>query len=398
MRISLTKTLRGFTLVELMVAMLLGIVLVAGILQLFLASRQTFSTNESLARVQENVRFSLEEVKSGLRGSSHFAFCGTRPEPRSHLNLPNADWVGALFGPQTTFMGWEFVGTGLNGSHTIDPGFPTAAAGAWISRPRQANGTAPDLSLPGVFTASSVVRPVAGSDVIIVRRMVPVTGVTATGTSAASAAEIQLDGAHGLSTGDLVMVTDCTNADYFRNTSSSSTQLNRGPGSGNCGACPVNGSLAGDWDTLIDQTLQVYRVELLAYFVGFNNDLGRPGLYRLDLSTCDCGTGANELVELVEGVENMQVLYGYSLPGSQGGDGKTVAAGNWLTANQFSDWWPIIGARVAMLYRSPDTAGLDALEQTFNLIGAEITTPEDTRLRQDATVTVAFRNRVMFDD
>lgn len=389
---------KGFTLVELMVALVLGIVLVAGILQLFLASRQTFTTNESLARVQENVRFSLEEIKGGLRGASHFAFCGTRPEPQSHLNLPSLDWVAAVFGPQTTFIGWEFVGTGLNGDHTIDPAFPTAAASAWISRPRQANGTAPNLNLPAVLSSSAAVRPVAGSDVIIVRRMVPVPGVTATGTSAASGAEIQLDGPHGLAQGDLVMVTDCTNADYFRNTSSNANQLNRSAGSGGCGACPNNRPPAGAWDTLIDQTLQVYRVELFAYFVGFSNQLNRPGLYRLDLSTCNCGSGANELVELVEGVENMQVLLGYSLPGSQGGDGKTVAAGNWLTANQFSDWWPIIGARVAMLYRSPDAAGVDALQQTFNLIGAEITAPEDTRLRQEATVTVAFRNRVMFDD
>lgn len=391
------RPVKGFTLIELMVAMVLGILLIAGVLQLFFGSRQTFSNNESLARVQENVRFSMEELKSGLRGATHFGFCGTRPEPLAHLNLPSGNWTGAVFGPNTTMVGWEFGGTGLNGSHTIAAAYPTAAAGSWTSRPTQPNGSSPTLGLPNVFTSSATVQPVAGSDVILFRRLEPIPGVTANATSAASDSFINLDGPHGLDQGDLVVVTDCTNADYFRNQSSTGNQLNRNAG-GSCGSCPLNQPPVGDWSTLIDQTLQVYRVQVFAYFIGFNTERDRPGLYRLDLSGCSCGSDPDDLIELVDGVENMQVLYGYSLPGSEGGDGKTVEAGRWLTAGQFSDWWPIIGARIALLYRSPDAAGMDALEQTFNLVGAQITTPEDARIRQDATVTVAFRNRVMFDD
>ena len=45
---------KGFSLVELMVAMLLGLLITGAALQLFLANQQSFALQQTLSRVQEN--------------------------------------------------------------------------------------------------------------------------------------------------------------------------------------------------------------------------------------------------------------------------------------------------------------------------------------------------------
>lgn len=381
----------GFSIVELLVALVLGLLLVAGVLQIFGGSRQTFSSNESLARVQENVRFALEEIKTSARGSTSLGFCGNRPEPVQHLNVPG-DWRQGVFARQSSIFGWEFSNTGITDAFTVDGGYPTAGANSWVSQPRQLDNSTPDVNLPDLFFGATV-RPVRDSDIFVVRQLTPIPGVTADNTTTRAESTINLTDNHGLDDGDLVLVSDCLGADLFRNRSGGSV-LSREAG-GDCGVCPGNQALGlANWESQHFETLQIYRVDISAYFVGFNTDRGQPGLYRMDLSSCPCGA----IEEVVDGVENMQVLYGYSLPGSQGGDGQTVAAGNWYTADQFNDWWPIIGARVSMLQRSQDVAGTAPLQRVFNMSGTFVTNPLDTSLRHDASATLALRNRVMVDD
>ena len=48
------------TMVELMVALLLGILLTGGTIQVFISNRATYAFNEGYARLQENGRFALD--------------------------------------------------------------------------------------------------------------------------------------------------------------------------------------------------------------------------------------------------------------------------------------------------------------------------------------------------
>ncbi len=113
----------------------------------------------------------------------------------------------------------------------------------------------------------------------------------------------------------------------------------------------------------------------------------------MDLSSCPCG----RVEEIVEGVENMQVLYGYSNP-APAGDGQTVEAGNWLTADDIEDWWPVIAARVSMLHRSSEFDSAGNIDRVFNLAGTFVTNPSDSRMRHDASTVLALRNRIIVDD
>jgi prepilin-type N-terminal cleavage/methylation domain-containing protein len=56
----------GFSLIELMIAMLLGLVIMAGLVNLFLQSKRSFNQNESIARMQEDARFALDTIVTDL--------------------------------------------------------------------------------------------------------------------------------------------------------------------------------------------------------------------------------------------------------------------------------------------------------------------------------------------
>lgn len=69
----------GMTLIELMVSITLGLLLIAGALQLFLSSRQTYRVRETVARIQENGRVALELVARHARMAGY--------EPRADIVL-----------------------------------------------------------------------------------------------------------------------------------------------------------------------------------------------------------------------------------------------------------------------------------------------------------------------
>lgn len=58
---------KGFTLVELMVAMTVGLFLTAGIISLFIGSKQIYRATEALSRLQENGRFAFEYLSRDVR-------------------------------------------------------------------------------------------------------------------------------------------------------------------------------------------------------------------------------------------------------------------------------------------------------------------------------------------
>lgn len=73
----------GLSLVELMVALVLGLILMFGIIQVFFASKQTYITNEAMARLQENGRFALEFMSRSARLAGYIEpiYIGDKPLP-----------------------------------------------------------------------------------------------------------------------------------------------------------------------------------------------------------------------------------------------------------------------------------------------------------------------------
>ncbi len=57
----------GFALIELLIAMVLGLLLMTGAIQVMLSSKQTFRANEDISRIQENGRFALDVLIRDVR-------------------------------------------------------------------------------------------------------------------------------------------------------------------------------------------------------------------------------------------------------------------------------------------------------------------------------------------
>ncbi|BCE02886.1 PilW family protein [Marinicellulosiphila megalodicopiae] len=77
----------GVSLVELMISMVLGLVLLAGMIQLLFASKQTFQFNEQMGIIQENARFVLKELAAPIRNAS-----GSIANCTSATKVANSTW------------------------------------------------------------------------------------------------------------------------------------------------------------------------------------------------------------------------------------------------------------------------------------------------------------------
>lgn len=62
----------GLTLVELMVALLIGLILMWGVAQIFISNRQTYSTVDGLARLQENGQYALNLITREIRMAGYY--------------------------------------------------------------------------------------------------------------------------------------------------------------------------------------------------------------------------------------------------------------------------------------------------------------------------------------
>ncbi|MDP2244420.1 PilW family protein [Pseudomonas sp.] len=61
----------GMSIVELLVALVISLLLMTGVVQVFLSSKQTYASNESASRLQENGRFALEFIAQSARHAGY---------------------------------------------------------------------------------------------------------------------------------------------------------------------------------------------------------------------------------------------------------------------------------------------------------------------------------------
>jgi type IV pilus assembly protein PilW len=103
---------------------------------------------------------------------------------------------------------------------------------------------------------------------------------------------------------------------------------------------------------------------------------GEPALFRSEFGDAQ---------ELVEGVENLQVLYGVD---SDSDD----FPNQYVTSNKVIDFEDVVALRIDLLMRSLNDFVTDD-PQTYSFNGVQ-TTPADRRIRQVFSTTIALRNRI----
>lgn len=349
---------QGFSIVELMIAMVLGLVLMGGVLQVFISTKKAYNLNEEMAWIQENASFAINFMAEDLRMAGYYGCASRSSSVANVLNDPDASWA-------TDF------GKGLRGYDGDDPTFPNAIF------PQPVTATLP-ASVPAtdVFT----VHKADLDNAFQVTKHV------------ASSAVIDIVGTHAFPTGTVLIVSDCHHSAVFQNTGNQSNKVNHNTGNsaspGNCTkglGVPVTCSTNGTSYTYKEDAF-VMRAIGHAYYIAEASN-GVPSLFRKSLST-DTTTDSVSTIdeEMVQGVENMQIQYGLdtdsdSLP-NRYVDADSVLDTQWESQ--------VVSARVTLLLRS--LTELASEPQTISFLGTAYT-PTDNYVRRVYSTTVKLRNR-----
>ena len=218
----------GFSLLEIMIALALGLLLSAGILSLFGTTSSTNKLQNGLARLQEAGRFAVTRMEGDLRMSGGQYCSNFSGDSKAGTSIP----VVALRAPAVFTPTLGFA----DGINSIDPGTGLASAAAatasYILSPRYfiqgyACDTAADCSggMPAFLPAQglSAGARLPASDVLIVRYQRgtgwPVPGANTCGTGGALSFAPQAsddvydpaDPAHSFVAGENALITDCQN-------------------------------------------------------------------------------------------------------------------------------------------------------------------------------------------
>lgn len=354
------------TLVELLIAMVLGLVLMAGVMQVFVSNRAAYSFNEGLSRLQENGRFATDALSFHGRMAGYL---GCLSDISIVNNLGTGNPLAFDFGQ--SLFGYEAVGT--------NPG-DTFAAGA-VNPANSADATDWSGSLPAALVGD--VLP--GSDVLIVRNMTPQSHTLLSPFSDAD--KVYVDAAVANYTlGGIGVVSDCQKASVFQITGISSETSGISLSHATGTYTPANVLATWDTDQQYAAGAEMRRAETWIYYVGARNGNGPPVLFQQSLQQ---NGAVVELVaeELVEGVDTMQVLYGVDSDGDAAVDAYT-------TANSVADWGEVVSLRIGLLMRAPDEYGAEFDTQTYDVNETQFNPDDDRRVREVFTTTVAIRNRL----
>lgn len=334
----------GFSLIELMIALVIGLMIIAGVLQVFVGSTITYSMQSGLSKIQENGRFAMSFLTRDIRQAG---YTGCSKNTTFANTIRDASGAIPSFVDITDLVGGQdnVVGTAVQGD------------------------------------------PLDKTDVVEVR-FADVGGGCDIDSHNSNAASIQCEANHAFKKGEVLLITDCSHTAVFQqsNVNNNGTVSvivhNTGAGTDNCTKglgdpvlCATNGT-AYQFNNGTVMRMSAYR-----YYVA-NNTLGEPALYRDSIATGTTGATASELVE---GIENMQVLYGEDTSG----DG---TANYYVPFDEVSDADDIISIRVSLLVRSIEDNIVKGT-QTISYNGSTIPF-SDGRLRKVFTSTIALRNRL----
>lgn len=395
---------RGFSMVEVMIALIVGLVLMAGVGQIFLGSNETRRIQDARARLQENARFAIDILARDFRQAAYLG-CSNAAPLTYVLNNPNP--VGTPPAYPFRFR-YEGIGAGAGWPNfpddTANPSRYTTIAAIqgfeWIAGHAgsiAAGNWSParDASIP---TTNPNLRP--GSDILTVRGPLD-EGLRLTANMASNTANLSVGANAVLSKCDLIVVSDCASATIVQIT-------NDDPETGtiqHAAIAPCSAGTKGNPGNAVDTLASAYQAgaDVLkygttSYFVRSNNDDDQspePALYRRR------NLEASE--ELVEGVESMQILYGVDndpMPAATAAPNTPDYTPNfYLTAADIAannlDWRRVVSVRISLLMRTRED-NLSLTAQTFPFNGAEFPSEDnpDRRLRQVFTTTISIRNRL----
>jgi type IV pilus assembly protein PilW len=374
----LRRRQRGVSLIELMVAMLLGLLLMGAVLQFYLANKASFVNQEQNAYLQESGRYALGDIARTTRMAG-LSGCSSRPIPGKPLTVINhlngGDYAYALFA--SGVRGFEANGTGPADAEyeiTDSSPAPSATASDWTP------------ALPATGRNELVGDVVAGNDVLVVTLSSPPVPLVDPFTDATS---FKASSPNDLQRYDIAVVSNCQQAEIFQITNLTTTSGRANVVGSAGGAVPGNAGPISNTGPTRDFRAgsEISALRTYVYYVGVGAG-GQPALFRSRLAIQD--TNENRLLaeELVSGVESMQLTYGID------GD-EDFVVNSYVPADEVTDWLQVRAVRVALLLRSPDEFLPSEDGTLYTVAGSDIDPVDDRRQRRVFETTIALRNRLL---
>lgn len=83
--LNVKKYALGFSLIEIMIALAISLILLAGVITIMSSSKKTYTLQSELARLQENARFAIEDIAYGSRMAGYAGCSGVLPDGKTPL-------------------------------------------------------------------------------------------------------------------------------------------------------------------------------------------------------------------------------------------------------------------------------------------------------------------------
>ena len=367
---------QGLSLIELMVAMVLGLLLLGAVLQVYLSTKMTFVAQDQKSGVEETGRYALEFIARDVRMAG-LTGCGSRTMPGTTLSLRNYVNGAADFPWQfsVAVMGYEANTSAPGNTLTLAASDP-AAGGTW------------NAALPQALRDMNLAIP--GSDVLLLGGIGAQTWPLVDPFS--SGAQIFVQTGNDIAQGDVLFVTDCGQGIVFQATGVTQAGGKTNViGSNAATVTPGNSSNIaeqGPSGGAFRQGAMVARATSIAYFIGRGSG-GAPSLFRATLLAPDNNALARALrpEELVSGIESMQLLYGVDTDGDFGINSYQTAAG-------VANWEQVRTVQLALLARAPENSLAQDDTATYALAGTTVNPVDDLRQRRVFAMTISLRNRL----
>ena len=396
------------SLIELMIALLIGVVLVLGLVQIFSASRAAYQLSQGIARNQESARFALDFLSRDLRMTGHAGCVNDQSLLRTDVDgtfiggnirslfmsnaQRDANSVAALPFPlrfDLAVQGFEADSTAPGDSLEINAAPTAGGADDWTP------------SLPAEFNA---LQPIAGSDILVLRFLsaeqapaVWTPGPPAVITYPSTSADVATGG------NGLFALSDCMGTAVFQASANpSATQMTvQASGLNKSGLSYVSTHDSTNITTNTGGAV-LHRAESVAYYVRANAQ-GVPALYRARWVSSP-GSGGLDVIqeELVEGVESMQLLFGEdensenpALPPT-GNIAKSNTADAIGDSTHAARWRRVGAVQLGLLVRGggDERSAAAQSEVAQDVLQVEMIVPADGHYRSVYETTIALRNRL----
>ena len=317
------RAMRGMSLIELMVALLISSIVVLGLVTLVNAIGIANRTQDGLARLQENGRFAVQRIAADLRAATS-QHCSSFDSAASTFATGGSTYVDqpralrSYFNAAATFTNSPLIGpTGFAAPYVISPRF------MMIGHECDASNCTPALNAAnrGVNRLGAAIPNLGGAagarargaDVLTLRylagdgvRITDQLGWLADGATAQvvmenDATALARAGFTAMAAGDPVLISDCSTVELFRATLQGGNTV------------AMSNNFNNDVLRRLDLEAEARAFHLptalqtVSYYLQLTPDPKQPGRLTSSLMR---KVGADPAQQLVEGVERLDFLYG----------------------------------------------------------------------------------------